>query len=156
MAEINVNENSLLSDILIAGLDGEKNAIANLSNAAAVLKQFVIDTNWTGFYLYEPESGDLVLGPFQGITATPRINPENGVVGAAFTAQEVVVVGDVHEFEGHIACDPASNSEVVIPLTRENGEKVGVIDIDAPVTNRFDDQTVAELKEFAKTLIKYI
>lgn len=94
-----------LSKIFLAAHETEKDKIANLANAAAVLMQFVPDINWAGFYLLEKESGDLVLGPFQGLSATPRIKQDSGVVGTTFTKQTLTIVPDVHQFAGHIACD---------------------------------------------------
>ncbi|MFT8328845.1 MAG: GAF domain-containing protein [Oenococcus oeni] len=142
-----------LSKIFLAAHETEKDKIANLANAAAVLMQFVPDINWAGFYLLEKESGDLVLGPFQGLSATPRIKQDSGVVGTTFTKQTLTIVPDVHQFAGHIACDPASNSEIALPITRKNGEKIGILDIDSPITNRFDQQIALDLENFIQTLL---
>ncbi|AZZ60944.1 GAF domain-containing protein [Oenococcus sp. UCMA 16435] len=142
-----------LSQVFSAAHEEEKDKIANLANAAAVLMQFVPDINWAGFYLLERKSGDLVLGPFQGLPATPRIEQDNGVVGTAFVKQALTIVPDVHQFAGHIACDPASNSEIALPITRKSGDKLGILDIDSPITNRFGQQIALDLGDFIDTLL---
>lgn len=119
----------LLIKQLAALLEGETNSIANLSNASALLNQFLDRTNWVGFYLME--EGELVLGPFQGLPACVRIPLGKGVCGTAAKQMETVRVEDVHQFPGHIACDAASQSEIVIPLVKE-GNLLGVLDIDSP------------------------
>lgn len=119
----------LLIKQLSALLEGETNSIANLSNASALLNQFLERTNWVGFYLME--EGELVLGPFQGLPACVRIPLGKGVCGTAAEQMETVRVEDVHQFPGHIACDAASQSEIVIPLVKE-GKLFGVLDIDSP------------------------
>ena len=117
--------------------------IANLANASALLYQTMEDLNWAGFYLIE--NGKLVLGPFQGKTACIEIPVGKGVCGTAVQQQCTVLVEDVHQFPGHIACDCASNSEIVIPI-RKDGQIIGVLDIDSPSLGRFtrDDQTGLE------------
>ncbi|MDN6968441.1 GAF domain-containing protein [Oenococcus sp. UCMA 17063] len=142
-----------LSQVFLAAHEEEKDKIANLANAAAVLMQFVPDINWAGFYLLERKSGDLVLGPFQGLPATPRIEQDNGVVGTTFVKQALTIVPDVHQFAGHIACDPASNSEIALPITQKNGDKLGILDIDSPITNRFGQQIALDLGDFIDTLL---
>ena len=126
-----------LSDLpqLMAGLlEGERDAVANMANASALLFDAVPDINWAGFYL---RKGDcLVLGPFQGKPACVRLPLSKGVCAAAAQRDQVVVVPDVHLFAGHIACDSASRSEIVFPLHRE-GEVFAVLDIDSPVLDRF-------------------
>jgi GAF domain-containing protein len=123
----------LLSDI--QGLfEGERDPIANAANAAAAIWQHLPDINWAGFYFLR--RGALVLGPFQGKPACVRIAIGAGVCGAAAARRQTVVVRDVHEFPGHIACDAASNSEIVAPLIR-NRRLLGVLDIDSPSLNRF-------------------
>ena len=119
-----------LSKQLDTLLHGETDVIANLSNASALLNQFLTDVNWVGFYLMK--DGQLVLGPFQGLPACFRIPVGRGVCGTAVEKQETILVEDVHAFPGHIACDAASNSEIVIPLCKE-GKVVGVLDIDSPL-----------------------
>ena len=127
--------------------------IADLSNAAALIYNALDDLNWAGFYLKE---GDiLVLGPFQGKPACIEIPMGRGVCGTAAIMNETLVVENVHEFSGHIACDGASNSEIVIPL-RANGNVVGVLDIDSPIFNRFDDKDKAGLEALAKIIEKVL
>lgn len=130
-------------------IDGEPNIIANLSNAAALLNVFLDDINWVGFYLFDGK--ELVLGPFQGLPACIRIPIGRGVCGTSAQLLEVVRVQDVHEFPGHIACDAASQSEIVLPILK-NGELFGVLDIDAPIKARFDEIDEEGLKLFVKTL----
>lgn len=138
---------------LAAVIGSETNLIANLSNAAALLFENLPDINWSGFYLYEESSGELVLGPFQGKVACIRIGIGKGVCGTAFEKNKTLLVEDVNQFQGHIACDAASQSEIVIPLTI-NGKKIGVLDIDAPITNRFDKVDQQFLEQFVKILLK--
>ena len=123
----------LLSDL--RGLfDGETDLIANAANAAAAMWQYLPDINWAGFYFLK---GDiLVLGPFAGKPACVRIPLGQGVCGTAAASRETIVVPDVHAFPGHIACDSASNSEIVVPLIH-NGVVIGVLDIDSPNLDRF-------------------
>lgn len=127
--------------------------IADLSNAAALIYNALDNLNWAGFYLKE---GDiLVLGPFQGKPACIEIPVGRGVCGTAAIMNETLVVENVHEFAGHIACDGASNSEIVIPL-RVNGEVMGVLDIDSPIFSRFDDKDKAGLEALAKIIEKVL
>jgi GAF domain-containing protein len=109
------------------------------------------DLNWAGFYLLRGQ--DLVLGPFQGQLACVRIAPGKGVCGAAAERRETVVVTDVHQFPGHIACDSASNSEIVVPLIAD-GRLVGVMDLDSPSVGRFDEADAAGLEEVAGILLR--
>lgn len=132
-------------------LEGEKNVIANLSNTSALLNQFLDRINWVGFYLME--EGELVLGPFQGLPACVRIPVGRGVCGTAAEKLETVRVEDVHLFPGHIACDAASQSEIVIPML-DNGKLIGVLDIDSPEKNRFDEIDQAKLEQFVSTLME--
>jgi len=122
-----------------------------LSNAAALLYEALPDINWAGFYLVD--RGSLVLGPFQGKTACIRIDRGKGVCGTAWEEDRVLVVPDVHAFPGHIACDCASNSEIVVPI-HANGEIVGVLDIDSPTIARFDEEDREGLAEFVKIFEK--
>ncbi|RUO38837.1 GAF domain-containing protein [Aliidiomarina shirensis] len=115
---------------------GEPNLIANLANISAVLFDQLDNLNWLGFYLAEGE--ELVLGPFQGKVACVRIPFGKGVCGTAASSQTIQRIADVHEFPGHIACDAASNSEIVLPIVVD-GKTVAVLDIDSPITNRFTD-----------------
>lgn len=144
---------ALLAKQLDALLDGETNQIANLSNASALLNQFLDDTNWVGFYLMQ--DGELVLGPFQGLPACVRIAVGRGVCGTAVEKNETLRIEDVHAFPGHIACDAASNSEIVIPLVKD-GEVIGVLDIDSPSKARFTEVDQAGLEMFVDHLMKHI
>lgn len=143
--------------IMITRLEGllssESDWLANLSNAAALLYTNLEDINWAGFYLMKKE--ELVLGPFQGKTACTRIKPGKGVCGTAAAEMRTQLVPDVHLFPGHIACDSASNSEIVIPLIKD-GTVFGVLDIDSPIKNRFDELDAKYLQLFADKLNKYI
>lgn len=143
----------LLLNQLKALLDGEEDQIANLSNASALLNQFLDNINWVGFYLMKEDQ--LVLGPFQGLPACVRIPVGRGVCGTAAANLKTERVADVHEFPGHIACDAASNSEIVVPLVKE-GKLLGVLDIDSPIKNRFDEEDQTFLEEFVNVLIQYI
>jgi L-methionine (R)-S-oxide reductase len=127
---------ALLIEQVHSLLEGETNRIANLANAAALLHKYLENVNWVGFYLCEEE--ELVLGPFQGSPACTRIPLGKGVCGTAAQQLKTLRVADVHQFAGHIACDSASKSEMVIPILK-NGQLLGVLDIDSPVENRFDE-----------------
>ena len=142
-----------LTKQLDALLTGEKDRIANLSNASALLNQFLSDINWVGFYIMQ--DGELVLGPFQGLPACVRIPVGRGVCGTAVTQKETLVVEDVHAFPGHIACDAASQSEIVIPLIL-NDRVIGVLDIDSPIKNRFTQEDKIGLEQFVQTLLTHI
>ena len=120
-----------------------------LANASALLYQSMADLNWAGFYLMR--GGRLVLGPFQGRTACIHIPPGKGVCGTAAARDATLRVANVHEFPGHIACDGASNSEIVIPL-HKNGEVVAVLDIDSPKMDRFTEADQAGLEAFARVI----
>ena len=124
-----------------------------LANASALLYEGMDELNWAGFYLTEEEH--LILGPFQGKFACVRIEKGKGVCGTALATDKTQVVADVHQFPGHIACDSASNSEIVIPL-HDNGKVVAVMDIDSPIFNRFSKEDEEGLSEFAKTLEEII
>lgn len=139
----------LLCEQLRALTEGVPYAVSNLANASALLYQTLPDLNWAGFYLYEHEK--LILGPFQGKTACIEIPIGKGVCGTAAQKGETVVVEDVHQFPGHIACDGASNSEIVIPLY-VRGELFGVLDIDSPLLCRFSEHDRNGLEQFAKQL----
>ncbi|GAM13614.1 GAF domain-containing protein [Mesobacillus selenatarsenatis] len=143
----------LLIKQLKALVEDEKNAIANFSNSSALLNQFLDRVNWVGFYLME--DGELVLGPFQGLPACVRIPLGKGVCGTAASKQETVRVEDVHAFPGHIACDAASQSEIVVPIVKD-GNLLGVLDIDSPEKNRFDELDQQKLEEFVEMLLQYI
>ncbi|MCC5895077.1 MAG: GAF domain-containing protein [Alkalibacterium sp.] len=145
----------MLNKQLNALLADEPNLIANLSNASALLNEHFNDINWAGFYLWDDEQNELVLGPFQGKVACVRIENGSGVCGTAFKEERTIVVPDVHLFPGHIACDAASQSEIVVPLMK-NGQKLGVLDIDAPIKDRFSQEDREILEEFASVLIQAI
>ena len=134
---------------LLRRTEGEQDLIANLSNASAILNQWMEGINWVGFYLYKEDQ--LVLGPFQGRPACVRIQIGSGVCGTAFSRNETLVVADVHEFPGHIACDDRSRSEIVVPIRKE-GRPIAVLDIDSPVLKRFGDLDREGLEEFAGLL----
>lgn len=138
---------------LEALLEGENDLIANLANASALLYQFLDDVNWAGFYLAKEE--ELVLGPFQGLPACVRIPFTKGVCGSAYSKKKIERVADVHAFPGHIACDAASQSEIVLPLSK-NGEIIGVLDIDSPSKNRFSETDERFLQAFVQKLETYI
>ncbi|MBP3949781.1 GAF domain-containing protein [Bacillus suaedae] len=143
----------LVTKQLSALLTGETNVIANLANASALLSQFLPNINWVGFYLLE--EGELVLGPFQGLPACVRIPIGKGVCGTAIAKETTIRVDDVHEFPGHIACDAASRSEIVIPL-RSGDKIIGLLDIDSPITSRFTAEDQSHLEIFVKELEKHI
>ncbi len=117
-------------------LSKEDHFLTSLSNFTALLNYFIDDINWVGFYLYDGEK--LYLGPFQGLPACTVIRLGSGVCGTSAQEQKTYIVNDVHSFPGHIACDGASNSEIVIPII-QNEQLFGVLDIDSPITNRFDE-----------------
>lgn len=135
---------------LRALIDGETNFIANLANAAALLNHFLQEINWVGFYLTEGD--ELVLGPFQGLPACVRIPFGKGVCGTAAQNKKTIIVPDVHLFPGHIACDAASQSEIVVPMMKD-GNVIGVLDIDSPIKNRFDETDGQYLEKFVETII---
>ena len=123
--------------------------ITNYANAAALLFQSLEKINWAGFYLLQGDT--LLLGPFQGKTACTKIKAGKGVCGTAVATDQVQRIADVHQFPGHIACDSASRSEIVIPLHR-NGTVIGVLDIDSPIENRFQEEDEEGLRAFAEIL----
>lgn len=134
----------------LAGLIADvPHRIANLANASALLYGALPDINWAGFYLME--NGILVLGPFQGKTACIEIRVGRGVCGTAVERDEIMLVDDVHAFPGHIACDAASRSEIVIPI-HVGDAIIGVLDIDSPTVGRFTEEDKAGLTEFARIL----
>ena len=131
---------------LSALIEGVPYRVANLANASALLYEALPELNWAGFYLME--KGRLVLGPFQGRPACIEIGVGKGVCGTAVREGKTQLVPDVHRFPGHIACDSASNSEIVVPL-RVGGEIVGVLDLDSPLVGRFGEEDRAGLEAFA-------
>jgi GAF domain-containing protein len=131
-------------------LEGERDFIANAANFSSLLYYTLPDLNWAGFYLWK--DGELVLGPFQGQPACVRIELGKGVCGTAAKQRQTIIVDNVHEFPGHIACDSASQSEIVVPLVRD-GQLIGVLDLDSPSLARFDDEDARELNELIKVFI---
>lgn len=125
-------------------IEGEPNLIANLANISSWIYHSMPELNWCGFYLWDNQANELVLGPFQGMPACLRIRPERGVCGASYTQQKTLNIADVHAFPGHIACDANSRSELVIPLIVK-GKVLGVLDLDSPKINRFSDRDEKEL-----------
>ena len=136
----------------LAGLfSDERNGLANAANMTALLYQMMPDVNWVGFYFLQ--GGELVLGPFQGKVACVRIAMGRGVCGTAAERREVLIVPDVHEFPGHIACDAASRSEIVLPLV-QHGRLLGVLDVDSPSPARFDREDRDGLQPCVDLLLK--
>ncbi len=142
-----------LSNQLDALLTGESNLYANLSNASALLNQFFDRINWVGFYLME--DGELVLGPFQGLPACVRIKVGKGVCGTSVERRESIVVPDVNAFPGHIVCDAASRSEIVVPIIKDD-VVLGVLDIDSPELNRFTEEDRVGLELVVSKLVKHL
>lgn len=146
-----------LAQALQGLLSGERDPIANLANTAALLFGNLPKLNWAGFYLLASGSQELVLGPFQGKPACVRIAVGRGVCGTTAARRSTTVVPNVHEFPGHIACDSASNSEIVLPMIAaegpRKGELVGVLDLDSPIIARFDDLDRAGLERVVAVLI---
>jgi GAF domain-containing protein len=142
-----------LAASLASLLEGEADALANLSNASALLAEALPRINWCGFYLLRGE--ELVLGPFQGKPACVRIPLGKGVCGTAAARRETLVVPDVEKFPGHIACDAASRSEIVVPLM-DGAALRGVLDVDAPVVERFDERDRDGLELFVRTLMPLV
>lgn len=140
-----------LSRQLASLLEGETNWLANLANTSALLFQELEALNWAGFYLLE--GSELVLGPFQGKPACVRIPLGKGVCGTAAQRREVIVVPDVHEFPGHIACDEASRSELVVPMITKDGKLLGVLDLDSPVLERFSAEDADGLPKLVEILL---
>ncbi len=144
--------------IILAGLDdfllNTEPLITNLSNISAYLNYYLDEINWVGFYLYDGEK--LYLGPFQGLPACTQIAIGSGVCGTAFQNNETLIVGNVDDFPGHIACDSRSKSEIVIPLITKNNKIKGVLDIDSPVLNRFDDIDKYYLEKLVNKLVDII
>ncbi|GAA0288091.1 GAF domain-containing protein [Psychrosphaera haliotis] len=135
--------------------EGEPNLIANLSNISAILFERLDDVNWAGFYLMgesvNGQSEELILGPFQGRAACVRIPVGRGVCGTAVSQNKTQLIMDVHEFEGHIACDAASNSEVVVPIN-VNGKLVAVLDIDSPTVGRFEQADADGMEQLVEMI----
>ncbi len=143
-----------LNSQLEALLSGVPHITASLANASALIWQNIDNLNWAGFYMIEGKAGEekLVLAPFQGKPACIEIPLGRGVCGTAAAENRTLVVKDVHEFPGHIACDCDSNSEIVVPLRRTDGSVFGVLDIDSPVFDRFTDDDKAGIELLAGTI----
>ncbi|KGK01329.1 MULTISPECIES: GAF domain-containing protein [Pseudoalteromonas] len=131
-------------------IGGESNIIANMANISALLFTSLEDVNWAGFYFMDSPT-ELVLGPFQGNPACIRIPVGKGVCGTAAATEQTQLISDVHAFDGHIACDAASNSEIVVPIMK-NGSVFAVLDIDSPSIGRFDTDDQAGLEALVKCL----
>jgi len=142
-----------LSKQLEALIKDEPDITANLANASALLNQFLDKINWVGFYIWRET--ELVLGPFQGLPACIRIPANEGVCGTAYSKNKTMVVPNVNEFPGHIVCDAKSQSEIVIPVVINN-EVYGVLDIDSPILDRFDETDRVGLEIFVNVLEKHI
>ena len=154
LAESSATSKSALYDQLASQLSsllaGERDLIANAANFSALIFHSLPDLNWAGFYF--AKDGELVLGPFQGKPACVRIRIGQGVCGTAAAKCATTIVPNVHEFPGHIACDSASNSEIVVPLIK-NDESIGVLDLDSPSPARFDEEDAAGLEELVRILL---
>lgn len=154
MFEINHIKNyETLNQMLDALLNGEDDIVSHLANASALLNEFLTDVNWVGFYTMK--NGQLQLGPFQGKPACVTIPVGKGVCGTAVSERDTMRIEDVHAFPGHIACDAASQSEIVVPIIINN-EVFGVLDIDAPIKNRFTVEDQEGLEAFVTVLEKHI
>ncbi|MFT8823904.1 MAG: GAF domain-containing protein [Liquorilactobacillus mali] len=147
-------KNTLLGQQLDSLLTNETNFIANLANTSALIFESFPNINWAGFYLYEHQNNELILGPFQGKVACMHIAIGKGVCGTAFKEGKDIVVDNVLEFPGHIACDAASRSEIVVPLIK-NGKKLGVLDIDSPSENRFTKDDRLTLNSLVEILLDH-
>jgi L-methionine (R)-S-oxide reductase len=153
-----MNERQKVNYALLAAqaealMSGQNNKVANAANLSALIFQELPEINWAGFYFLHEDS--LILGPFQGLPACVEIPLGKGVCGTAAATRKIQRVSSVHDFEGHIACDTASESELVIPLV-DNGELIGVLDIDSPVMDRFGPEDEAGIAEIAELYIRSI
>ena len=131
---------------------GERDRIANAANLSALVYNALPQLNWAGFYFFD--GTELVVGPFQGLPACVRIPLDKGVCGAAASTRQTQRIADVHAFPGHIACDSASNSELVVPLVSSKGELIGVFDLDSPVQDRFDVEDQHGLEAIARAFVE--
>ncbi|WP_067727519.1 GAF domain-containing protein [Oceanobacillus damuensis] len=148
-----VKDYELLIKQLDALSEGENDETAILSNASALLNQFLTEVNWVGFYVWKDD--ELVLGPFQGLPACIRIGFGKGVCGTAVKERTTQRVADVHKFPGHIACDGATQSEIVVPII-VNDQVYGVLDIDSPNPDRFSETDQLYLEKFVSVLVKHL
>ena len=153
---MNIVENKqLFIEQATALVYGEENLVTNLSNLSALYKEYLPKTNWVGFYLLDEKNNNLVLGPFQGKVACTRIPFNKGVCGHCFTNRETIYVEDVHKFPGHIACDSATNSELVVPII-QNDKVVALLDIDSIEFDRFTKEEVQTFTEVTKKIFEKI
>ena len=134
-------------------IEGEHDFIANAANVSSLLYHSLADLNWAGFYLLK--GGELVLGPFQGKPACVRIAIGKGVCGTAAEQRQTILVANVHEFPGHIACDSESNSELVVPLIKDQ-KVIGVLDLDSPLVGRFDEEDAKGLNELVSIFLESV
>ncbi|MBM2658358.1 GAF domain-containing protein [Staphylococcus pseudoxylosus] len=149
MSEVKETNYNLLEKQVSSLIEDESNLIAILSNVSALLNDSLDQVNWVGFYLID--NNELILGPFQGHPACVHIAIGSGVCGTAVAQDETQLVADVHAFPGHIACDANSKSEIVVPI-HQNEQVIGVLDIDAPITNRFSETDKNALENIVKTI----
>lgn len=150
-----IKDYTQLNQMLKSLIEDESDRIANLSNAASLLNVFLEDINWVGFYLYDEAADELVLGPFQGLPACVRIGNGKGVCGLALRGNDIFIVDDVTQFPGHIACDSASRSEIVVPIYIDE-RPIGVLDVDSPSFDRFTEEDRTGLSNFVEVLKQYI
>ena len=149
---MNILENkSLFIEQASSLIEGEKNLVTNLSNLSALYKEYLPNTNWVGFYIVDNNNNNLVLGPFQGKVACTRIPFDKGVCGHCYSTAQTIYVEDVHKFPGHIACDSATNSELVIPII-QNDKVVALLDIDSIEFDRFSKDEVTAFSEVTKII----
>jgi len=148
-----IEDYELLLKQLNALIKDETDEISLLSNVSALLNQFLDQVNWVGFYIWKED--ELVLGPFQGLPACNRIAYGKGVCGTAFKQQKTVRVADVNQFPGHIVCDAASQSEIVVPIFVDR-KGYGVLDIDSPILDRFDETDQTYLEKFVRVIEKHL
>ena len=147
-----MNKQLFLEEIY-ALIKDEKNIIANLANISAYLNEILSNINWVGFYLLE--DNELILGPFQGRVACVRIPIGKGVCGTAAYQRTTICVDDVHQFQGHIACDSHSRSEIVIPIIKKQ-QLLGVLDVDSPSYNRFSQKDQIFLEKVVELMVEYL
>ena len=153
---MNILENkSLFIEQATSLVSGEENLVTNLSNLSALYKEYLQNTNWVGFYLVDNKNNNLVLGPFQGKVACTRIPFNKGVCGHCYTTAQTTYVEDVHKFPGHIACDSATNSELVIPIIQDS-KVVALLDIDSIEFSRFTNDEVNAFSEVTKSIFNNI
>ncbi|UOD29197.1 GAF domain-containing protein [Massilia violaceinigra] len=154
--ENNTGDYSLLARQVSSILEGERDLTANASQFSALVYSAIADLNWAGFYLLRPgkkgDAQELLVGPFQGKVACARIPLGRGVCGTSAQERRTIVVADVHAFDGHIACDSASNAEIVIPLIKD-GQLYGVFDIDSPLLNRFSEEDRVGLEAMVQAFL---